>query len=273
MPRIKQPQLEAFATLSGDYNPVHLDSEFAKNSYFGAQIVYGIYQVFYALNHALKSCKQPYTLESIQANFHAPLFINTPFSLKVEKHLESSDIQAADLKQTRSQGEVSCDDFRGCVGASKGVSKLNDENLKTPTESRHSKISKETARGLFCDEKTELSSENEKSKAQCQKSSDIQAVGFSDDVCGFQTKGEGSYLEGNDRALSVESTKAGDSQGEVSCDDFRGCVGASKGDKAQSLSPKRVANSSKSAQETSRFIGGGGANPLLPPLHQRSVRE
>ena len=152
MPRIKQPQLEAFATLSGDYNPVHLDSEFAKNSYFGAQIVYGIYQVFYALNHALKSCKQPHTLESIQANFHAPLFINTPFSLKVEKHLKSSDIQAADLNQAKSQGEVSCDDFRGCVGTSKG-------------------------------------------------------------------------------------------------------------DKAQSLSPKRVANSSKSVQETSRFIGGGEPTP------------
>ena len=116
------------------------------------------------------------------------------------------------------------------------------QNLKSPTDSttptRHSKISKETARGLFCDDKSGLSSEQARNKTHCLESSDSQAAGFSDDVCGFtketsqacfQAKGEGSYLEGNDRALSVESAKAGDSQGEVSCDDFRGCVGASKG--------------------------------------------
>ena len=35
MPHITQDILERFANLSKDYNPAHLDSAFAKDSYFG----------------------------------------------------------------------------------------------------------------------------------------------------------------------------------------------------------------------------------------------
>ena len=49
--KITQDNLCDFALLSGDYNPIHIDSIYAKHSFFGMQIVYGIYQVLFSLNH------------------------------------------------------------------------------------------------------------------------------------------------------------------------------------------------------------------------------
>ncbi|EAK2091547.1 hypothetical protein FCT94_01500, partial [Campylobacter jejuni] len=46
MNSISQKKLELFSKLSGDFNPLHLDQKFAKNSYYGDQVIYGIYQVF-----------------------------------------------------------------------------------------------------------------------------------------------------------------------------------------------------------------------------------
>ncbi|EAI9304066.1 hypothetical protein R3128_001469, partial [Campylobacter coli] len=51
MNSISQKNLELFSKLSGDFNPLHLDQEFAKNSYYGDQVIYGIYQVFLTLEN------------------------------------------------------------------------------------------------------------------------------------------------------------------------------------------------------------------------------
>nr|WP_317403117.1 MaoC/PaaZ C-terminal domain-containing protein [uncultured Helicobacter sp.] len=81
MPKITQTQLLDFANLSGDFNPVHLDENFAKNSYFGEQILYGIYQVFYTLEVHCK--KYPtHILHSLKATFLAPVGVKNHFSLK-----------------------------------------------------------------------------------------------------------------------------------------------------------------------------------------------
>lgn len=83
MPHITQDILERFANLSKDYNPAHLDSAFAKDSYFGEQVIYGIYQVFFALEHhcAKKNTKQ--ILQSLSATFLKPIGITSHFSLKL----------------------------------------------------------------------------------------------------------------------------------------------------------------------------------------------
>ena len=81
MPKITQTQLLDFASLSGDFNPVHLDENFAKNSYFGEQILYGIYQVFYTLEAHFK--KYPtHILHSLKATFLAPVGVKNHFTLQ-----------------------------------------------------------------------------------------------------------------------------------------------------------------------------------------------
>ncbi|MED7896099.1 MaoC/PaaZ C-terminal domain-containing protein [Campylobacter coli] len=58
MNSISQKNLELFSKLSGDFNPLHLDQEFAKNSYYGDQVIYGIYQVFLTLENFFKKIKK-----------------------------------------------------------------------------------------------------------------------------------------------------------------------------------------------------------------------
>ena len=40
--RVTDEDVRKFADISGDYNPIHLDDEFAKDSMFGARIAHGI---------------------------------------------------------------------------------------------------------------------------------------------------------------------------------------------------------------------------------------
>ncbi|MBF7046661.1 hypothetical protein IY804_00960, partial [Campylobacter volucris] len=51
---IDQKNLEIFSYISGDFNPIHLDEEFAKKSYFNGQIIYGIYQLFLTIEFFLE---------------------------------------------------------------------------------------------------------------------------------------------------------------------------------------------------------------------------
>lgn len=86
-----QEKLELFAKLSGDYNPVHLDAEFARETYFGTQIVYGIFQVFCTLESALQTIQTnpkfqnfqaPLFLAQIKATFHAPIRKDSAHKMK-----------------------------------------------------------------------------------------------------------------------------------------------------------------------------------------------
>ena len=40
--QVTDEDVRKFADISGDYNPIHLDDEFAKDSMFGARIAHGI---------------------------------------------------------------------------------------------------------------------------------------------------------------------------------------------------------------------------------------
>ena len=45
---------ESFATLSGDWNPLHVDEEIARRTLAGSTVIHGIHGVLWALNIGLK---------------------------------------------------------------------------------------------------------------------------------------------------------------------------------------------------------------------------
>ncbi|BEK36702.1 hypothetical protein B11476_04050 [Campylobacter coli] len=82
MNNISQKRLELFSKLSGDFNPLHLDEEFAKNSYYSKQIIYGIYQVFLTLENFFKKNQKNIKIQKIKTSFINPLFKDEDFNLK-----------------------------------------------------------------------------------------------------------------------------------------------------------------------------------------------
>jgi len=61
----------AFAKLSGDYNPLHLDPVLARRLLFGRQVVHGLHALLWSLDYHLKSQAQPLELRTVKANFQA----------------------------------------------------------------------------------------------------------------------------------------------------------------------------------------------------------
>jgi hypothetical protein len=61
----------AFAKLSGDYNPLHLDPVVARRLLFGRQVVHGLHALLWSLDLHLKSQTQPLELRTTKANFQA----------------------------------------------------------------------------------------------------------------------------------------------------------------------------------------------------------
>ena len=61
----------AFAKLSGDYNPLHLDPVLARRLLFGRQVVHGLHALLWSLDYHLMPRTQPLELRTVKANFQA----------------------------------------------------------------------------------------------------------------------------------------------------------------------------------------------------------
>lgn len=61
----------AFAKLSGDYNPLHMDPVLARRLLFGRQVVHGLHALLWSLDDHLKSRAQPLALRTVKANFQS----------------------------------------------------------------------------------------------------------------------------------------------------------------------------------------------------------
>jgi MaoC like domain/short chain dehydrogenase len=61
----------AFAKLSGDFNPLHLDAVLARRLLFGRQVVHGLHALLWSLDDHLKSRTQPLALRAVKANFQS----------------------------------------------------------------------------------------------------------------------------------------------------------------------------------------------------------
>jgi 3-hydroxybutyryl-CoA dehydratase len=75
--QITDAVVRAFAELSGDYNPIHLDEEFAKRTMFGKRIAHGMISgalISAVLGYEFKERKVVYLSQTMK--FVAPVFID-----------------------------------------------------------------------------------------------------------------------------------------------------------------------------------------------------
>jgi len=75
----------AFAILSGDYNPLHLDSIYARRMISGGIVVHGVHLLLWALDCWLKTKEQRVLLEEINGDFHVPALMGREIRLTINK--------------------------------------------------------------------------------------------------------------------------------------------------------------------------------------------
>ncbi|MGA2796674.1 MAG: SDR family oxidoreductase [Thermoguttaceae bacterium] len=72
-----------FASLSGDYNPLHLDPVYSRRLLFGCPVVHGAHLVLYALERLLERRSSPLALRHLKAVFNHPLPVGKPFRMEI----------------------------------------------------------------------------------------------------------------------------------------------------------------------------------------------
>jgi NAD(P)-dependent dehydrogenase (short-subunit alcohol dehydrogenase family) len=86
----------AFARLSSDWNPMHLDRAFARRTQVGAVVVHGIHNLAWAADAALKI--HPVRVANIRARFLQPLYLNERTSVRIrdrtDQHIEFEIVAA-----------------------------------------------------------------------------------------------------------------------------------------------------------------------------------
>ncbi|MGH9771205.1 MAG: SDR family oxidoreductase [Candidatus Acidiferrales bacterium] len=98
---ITTQDLEAFAKLSGDYNPLHMDEEFAARTHFQRRVVHGMLLANYASAMVGMNCPGPGALWS-QQNFRwpAPVFIGDQITMKLRVTQKSSGSRTIRIELT-----------------------------------------------------------------------------------------------------------------------------------------------------------------------------
>jgi len=80
----------AFATLSGDWNPLHVDPIAARRTLFGAPVVHGAHLALWALETTLGESMQALQLDTCRAAFRRPAYLEQPMTTQViERHDDS----------------------------------------------------------------------------------------------------------------------------------------------------------------------------------------
>ncbi|MEZ7500940.1 MaoC family dehydratase [Psychrobacter sp. Arc29] len=82
---ITDEKIKAFAQLSEDYNPIHLDDEYAKSSKFGKRLAHGaMISSFFSSLFAMKLPGSGCIYVSQETKFKKPIFIDDIVVAKIE---------------------------------------------------------------------------------------------------------------------------------------------------------------------------------------------
>lgn len=80
----------AFARLSGDWNPIHLDPVFARRTIAGQVVVHGMHAALWALEVWVSSLPQQIRLRAFKASFVRPMPLNALLRVAVTREQDSS---------------------------------------------------------------------------------------------------------------------------------------------------------------------------------------
>ena len=106
--QVTHEMVELFAKASGDFNPIHLDEEFAKKTRFGRRIAHGMFSAA-LISRVLAMKLGPGGIYLGQTlKFLKPIFIGDTVTIKatVEKLRDSSGIATVETIVTNQDGEI-----------------------------------------------------------------------------------------------------------------------------------------------------------------------
>lgn len=96
-----------FAQISGDYNPLHLDSEYSISQGFRDSIVYGALVISRISGIIASKFPGPGTvIGSIDWKFIAPIYVNQMLTLKMKLNYSESRKKLLDLELLNDLGEL-----------------------------------------------------------------------------------------------------------------------------------------------------------------------
>lgn len=80
-----QDQFDAFAEMSGDDNPIHVDPEFSARTKFGRTVAHGMMLFGFLSAEVARLIGEPFELRAQELSFRAPTFAGEPVSIRLER--------------------------------------------------------------------------------------------------------------------------------------------------------------------------------------------
>jgi hypothetical protein len=116
--RINAEQSKAFAALSGDRNPLHVDPTVARRLLFGGTVVHGVHVLLTALNAFAQTYGRRFALDRVAAEFFQPIATDQEFTVagtinfenQVLLTVESKGVVGAKISCTLHPGDWAEDD-------------------------------------------------------------------------------------------------------------------------------------------------------------------
>ena len=148
----------AFAKLSGDYNPLHVDVILARRLLFGSPVVHGIHSLLWSLDCWLKSCPGMVEIHSLKAIFPKPLKVGEKVTLslknesnnhvKIELLSGESTLISMEI-EWKKKGESDFDSFKKSFPKKNKPRDLSEDEIDNRSGNLDLYLNIEAAAGMF----------------------------------------------------------------------------------------------------------------------------